>query len=915
MTSLRFVGDLPLWLGLFLALLAAVMSWLYYRREMASLSPLLKVVLPGLRALAFVLAILILTGPVLHHRVVEGELGQVKIYVDGSASMGLHDRSIPMDRKIAIAQSLGWIVGEEEDRSARERVEKWEKLTSDFSNANEGESPQAQADALKQQLETLQLAVSAELRQQIAGETLEIVQQVPQADSDGVAAWRQRVLEQLNRLVQGLGDEAELQYQRRLDAGDEPLQNALGRFDESNRLQRVESALLDNERGLFEKLREFHDVEMFGLVGNKTVPLASTNPGDTKPGDTAQQVFAEGLPFLGEVTDLATGLAALESGRGESASAGERSDSDPRQTVAILISDGQHNASSSPVEVARQLAEQGSTIYAVATGGLKPAHDVAILSMDYPTRAFRNDRVRGEMVVLDHGRPGLPMLVQIKSADEVLWQENLRTQGMGQRRIEFEFPVSDEIDRLESENLSRVEQHILPLELQAIVAPLPDEAETSNNAKNMSIGVVTQTYKVLMMDGRSRWETRYLRNVFERDQRWEVTTLLVGPGTDQSILPRGEQVDQFPSTRARLFDFDLIMMGEVSTDLFQEHELQWIEEFVTLRGGGMVWLDGQRQKLRAFEGTAVAPLLPILWQQQPAVTQGDQLDLSPSGGTVSALRLQGGEIENRNFWNQLPPPKSVQRVEAKPGATVWVDVVAGDERHPVMVSQQVGAGRTLYFAFDETWRWRFKSADIWHQRFWNQIAVAMMPVPFSVSDDFLAVDTGALTYRGEDLVPIRVRLADESGQPNSDAFVEALVWNEDQLISTVHLEPDAAVPGIYRAQAGPLPPGEYRVTVRASGYTQDALQASTEFVVEGDESIELSESRVNLELLGQMARETGGSLLLEEEVGELPERLKRFTSGRVVETDTPLWQSYFWFAAVLLVLSTEWFLRKRAGLL
>ena len=33
MTSLRFVGDLPLWAGVTLSVIGAVMSWKYYRRE------------------------------------------------------------------------------------------------------------------------------------------------------------------------------------------------------------------------------------------------------------------------------------------------------------------------------------------------------------------------------------------------------------------------------------------------------------------------------------------------------------------------------------------------------------------------------------------------------------------------------------------------------------------------------------------------------------------------------------------------------------------------------------------------------------------------------------------------------------------------------------------------------------------
>ena len=81
MTSLRFVGDLPLWGGLLIGFAICGGAVLYYRREMVQLSPWLKLTLPTLRALAFMMAILMLTGPVLHHRKIEGELGQVKIYV------------------------------------------------------------------------------------------------------------------------------------------------------------------------------------------------------------------------------------------------------------------------------------------------------------------------------------------------------------------------------------------------------------------------------------------------------------------------------------------------------------------------------------------------------------------------------------------------------------------------------------------------------------------------------------------------------------------------------------------------------------------------------------------------------------------------------------------------------------------
>ena len=39
------------------------------------------------------------------------------------------------------------------------------------------------------------------------------------------------------------------------------------------------------------------------------------------------------------------------------------------------------------------------------------------------------------------------------------------------------------------------------------------------------------------------------------------------------------------------------------------------------------------------------------------------------------------------------------------------------------------------------------------------------------------------------------------------------------------------------------------------------------------------------------------------------------TQGRVIESDTVLWQSWWWFAPIVLLLTVEWIIRKRAGML
>ncbi len=267
------------------------------------------------------------------------------------------------------------------------------------------------------------------------------------------------------------------------------------------------------------------------------------------------------------------------------------------------------------------------------------------------------------------------------------------------------------------------------------------------------------------------------------------------------------------------------------------------------------------------------------------------------------------------MWGELPPPHNLSCVEALPDAEVLLDVSVGDKRFPVMVLRSFGAGRVFYSAIDETWRWRYKAADTYHQRFWIQLANAMMAKPFTVSDQYASLDTGAASYPHGAAADIRVRLLGLDGRPATDTTVDALLWRDGQVVSTARLDPDETIPGLFRGRTTALDDGHYEVTLQASGYSREVLKAKTEFVVEPLDTGELEETACNEELLREMAGESGGQYLREEQCGELVAVLRPLSNGHVVESDTLLWQSYWWFSAIVGLLAIEWMLRKRAGLL
>jgi hypothetical protein len=193
-----------------------------------------------------------------------------------------------------------------------------------------------------------------------------------------------------------------------------------------------------------------------------------------------------------------------------------------------------------------------------------------------------------------------------------------------------------------------------------------------------------------------------------------------------------------------------------------------------------------------------------------------------------------------------------------------------------------------------------------------------METPFAVSDELVAIDPGASTYSPGKSAALRIRVRDREGKPLDDpnAVVEALVWREGKIVATVPMKTDPDSGGLFRGETPALTPGEHQVTVRVDGlFEEDELRSKVEFLVREPESPEFATLICKEDLLREVAKLSGGTYLREEQIGRLNDLLKPISSGRLVKKEIALWQSYWWFVPIILLLGLELFLRKRAGML
>ena len=118
--------------------------------------------------------------------------------------------------------------------------------------------------------------------------------------------------------------------------------------------------------------------------------------------------------------------------------------------------------------------------------------------------------------------------------------------------------------------------------------------------------------------------------------------------------------------------------------------------------------------------------------------------------------------KTKNTGGSWQPPRWFAPTIALPGAETLVEAVVGKKAWPAYVLHRYGAGRVLYAAVDETWRWRYEVDDRYHGRFWKQVSESIMERPYTASDETLQLGTDQSVYTPQQPVAIRVRASRHS---------------------------------------------------------------------------------------------------------------------------------------------------------
>ncbi len=571
------------------------------------------------------------------------------------------------------------------------------------------------------------------------------------------------------------------------------------------------------------------------------------------------------------------------------------------QTIAgvIVLSDGASNQGVDPIDAAHALGRRSVPVHTVGIG-LPDPPDVAIASVVVPETVFAHDDVPVRIHLRSTGYEGRTVELAATLNGQPIARQSILLVG-GNQFEEITFAPGDKAGSLQ---------------LNIAVDPLPDEASAANNRATRRVRVIDDRIKVLYVEGRPRWEYRYLRAVLLRDRRLD-TYFLMTEGDQELATVSDRHVSRFPQEAQDLFEYDLIIIGDVPAMTFTPTQMELIERLVRERGGSVLMLAGRRQAPATFAGTPIETLLPVRPRSGGPVAVSDDLAprVTPEGRRAGVTLLEADPQRNDEIWSLVKPLYGVPPLAgAKPGATVLLDLPGvGDVRdYPLVAWHRYGSGKAMYVGTDQLWRLRFKRGDFHHARFWGQSIQFLALSRLLGENKRVRVELERGEYKAGERIGVYVHALTEGYDPLRAPQVEVRVEavEGDAEPRTVTLQPASDTPGLFQGVYVAEAAGRYRVS--PVGFDAQAV-AVAEFTATAV-PLEMLEPAMQERMLRQIAEASGGRYHALDDLPGLVEAFDAEPRTMVVRREKDLWDSPLVLLLALGLAGAEWLIRRQSNL-
>ncbi len=637
----------------------------------------------------------------------------------------------------------------------------------------------------------------------------------------------------------------------------------------------------------------------------------------------------------------------------------------------ILIGDGRQNTGGDLIEPARVLAARNIRVFTLAAGSRDPAADAAVEAIDAPDWIYQDDTLRLTALLRLDGLVGKPLTVEFrrdgKPVNDAQGKPQTATLTPAQpaeiQRVSFQ-------DKAPPPGSHEYEVRIAEVPGETLKDNNRQTTRVTVKKDKLNVLIVEDQprweYRYLVnylaRDGRVKLQTVLLQPArVEGVTRPEpVRASPQNPSSEAQLLPETEK---------EWSAFDMIVIGDVPRDALPAKSQEQLAKAVKDRGSTLLLIAGRMNMPAGYAGTPLADLLPVTlnnpWEPDAAqshLEQGFQPLIAPEGSASIVSQFSIDENYNGQLWSNLPPWYwHSDQTEAKLAANVLWAIgsavpKAGEapsktpelnldiaRRHALLCTLSVGQGRVMYLASDSTWRMRQVIAENLHERLWGQIIRWAVGSDLPAGGKLVRFGTNKPRYVAGDPIVVSARVLAEDLSPLKGEKVQVIaralpqtdpatgaIKSEGKLLgeTTLTESPDAA--GFYRGALTAPGAGGVELALRGDRIEKlmnaDPSASQKTMTIDVQSQLDVERQNVNADhaTLQSIAQAGAGIALdatyadlLAPHLPELDEHTQSFEQiGLFTDPKDRHTRRVHWafLGAFVLLITTEWIIRKRGGL-
>ena len=552
----------------------------------------------------------------------------------------------------------------------------------------------------------------------------------------------------------------------------------------------------------------------------------------------------------------------------------------------IILSDGVITDGENPVFTAEKLH---IPVFTYGVGDTTDKNDIEIKNVIHNDLLYLNTPSEISVTIGQNGFSGKPVNVILSEGGSVIEQKSIILNETGAQNVSFTYTPKVSGER----------------KLAVTITPVKGEYTTANNRSVFFVNVRGSKIKVVIVSGAPSADLSFVKNTLEQNKNYLVRTVTQIEGSKflekYNVLQAIDSADIFyligfpnKETPEGIVNRVASKISNKNTPFFFVHNA-----------------DVDINKLSPLKNElpfSVSKMSYDYIEVQPDIVEGKEKD----------PLLQSLSKNPVNEWDNLPPVLHLNaQISVKPESEVlsFIKVNNTKIKFPLIITRKLGSKRSVAILAKDIWKWKLQTASKENNIFDEFTGNSIRWLNSADEKKQVRIKTSKKIYSKGETVEFSAQVYDDSFNPVADAEVKVKIKGEQE---AREISLNSIGSGLYEGTLQTNKNGDFTYTGTAS-YNNKVLGADQGSFSIGDIDLEMVNPNMDKEFLNQLALQTSGRFYVRDGYKKLVDDINavnaKKTKTKVEIKETKLWSDTYLLATVILIFASEWFIRKRYGML